>query len=78
MKLGVTFPQNIIGGDQKLVRDFAQMVEGLGYSHNVAFDHVLGLPISLSTPSLIGVTSVALRGVICSPTCLSSNSTLMP
>ena len=43
MKLGVTFPQNIIGGDPVLVRDFAQTVEGLGYSHIVAYDHVLGV-----------------------------------
>ncbi len=43
MKLGVTFPQNVIGGDRVLVRDFAQTVEGLGYAHIVAYDHVLGI-----------------------------------
>lgn len=43
MKLGVTFPQNIIGGDPVIVRDFAQTAEGLGYSHLVAYDHVLGI-----------------------------------
>ena len=43
MKLGVTFPQNIIGGDATLVRDFAQTAEGLGYAHIVAYDHVLGI-----------------------------------
>ncbi|RMF00668.1 MAG: LLM class F420-dependent oxidoreductase [Chloroflexi bacterium] len=43
MKLGVTFPQNIIGGDPAIVRDFAQTAEGLGYSHLVAYDHVLGI-----------------------------------
>lgn len=43
MKLGVTFPQNIIGGDAALVRDFAQTVEELGYAHIVAYDHVLGV-----------------------------------
>ncbi len=43
MKLGVTFPQNVIGGDPKLVRDFAQTVEGLGYTHLVAYDHVVGI-----------------------------------
>ena len=43
MKLGVVFPQNIIGGDPALVRDFAQTVEGLGYAHIVTYDHVLGV-----------------------------------
>ena len=43
MKLGVTFPQNIIGGDPAVVRDFAQTAEGLGYAHLVAYDHVLGV-----------------------------------
>lgn len=43
MKLGVTFPQNIIGGEVSTVRDFAQTAEGLGYSHIVAYDHVLGV-----------------------------------
>ena len=43
MKLGVTFPQNVIGGDPGLVREFAQTAEGLGYSHIVAYDHVVGV-----------------------------------
>ncbi len=43
MKLGVIFPQNVIGGDPTIVRDFAQTVEGLGYAHIVAYDHVLGI-----------------------------------
>jgi probable F420-dependent oxidoreductase len=46
MKLGVTFPQNVIGGDAGLVRDFAQTVEGLGYSHIVAYDHVVGVDVA--------------------------------
>jgi len=43
MKLGVTFPQNIIGGSISTVRDFAQTAENLGYAHIVAYDHVLGV-----------------------------------
>jgi len=43
MKLGVTFPQNIIGGTPTIVRDFAQTAEELGYAHIVAYDHVLGV-----------------------------------
>jgi probable F420-dependent oxidoreductase len=42
MQIGVTFPQNEIGADPAVIRDYAQTVEGLGYRHLVAFDHVLG------------------------------------
>ncbi len=43
MKLGVIYPQNVIGGDPTIVRDFAQTVEELGYSHIIVYDHVLGI-----------------------------------
>ncbi len=43
MRLGVTYPQNVIGGDPIIVRDFAQQAEALGYAHLVAYDHVLGI-----------------------------------
>ncbi len=42
MQIGVTFPQNEIGADPAIVRAYAQAIEGLGYSHVVVFDHVLG------------------------------------
>ena len=42
MQIGVTFPQNEIGADPAAIRDYAQAAEGLGYSHLLAFDHVLG------------------------------------
>jgi probable F420-dependent oxidoreductase len=42
MQTGVVFPQKEIGADPASIRDFAQHVEGLGYSHILAFDHVLG------------------------------------
>jgi probable F420-dependent oxidoreductase len=42
MQVGVTFPQTEIGADPVAIRDYAQAAEGLGYSHLVAFDHVLG------------------------------------
>jgi probable F420-dependent oxidoreductase len=42
MQIGVTFPQNEIGSDPVAVRDYAQAADELGYSHLVAFDHVLG------------------------------------
>jgi probable F420-dependent oxidoreductase len=42
MKIGVVFPQAEIGSDPAVIKDFAQAVEGLGYSHLLVFDHVLG------------------------------------
>jgi len=42
MQLGVVFPQNEIGVDPVGIRDYAHAVEGLGYSHLVVYDHVLG------------------------------------
>lgn len=42
MKLGVVFPQTEIGADPIAVRDYVQAAEDLGYSHLIAYDHVLG------------------------------------
>ncbi len=42
MRTGVIFPQTEIGSDPSVIRDFAQTAEGLGYSHILAYDHVLG------------------------------------
>ena len=42
MRVGVIFPQTEIGSDPSVIRDFAQTAEGLGYSHILAYDHVLG------------------------------------
>ena len=42
MQIGVTFPQTEIGADPVAIRDYAQAAEAMGYSHLVAFDHVLG------------------------------------
>jgi probable F420-dependent oxidoreductase len=42
MKIGVVFPQVEIGNDPAAIRDYAQAVEGMGYTHILAFDHVLG------------------------------------
>ena len=40
--IGVVFPQTEIGNDPAIIRDYAQTAEGLGYSHLLAYDHVLG------------------------------------
>jgi probable F420-dependent oxidoreductase len=42
MKIGVVFPQVEIGNDPAAIRDYAQAVEEMGYTHILAFDHVLG------------------------------------
>ena len=46
MKTGVIFPQTEIGADPAAVRDYVQAAEGLGYSHLIAYDHVLGADTS--------------------------------
>jgi probable F420-dependent oxidoreductase len=42
MRIGVVFPQTEIGADAGAVRAYAEHVEGLGYAHLLAFDHVVG------------------------------------
>jgi probable F420-dependent oxidoreductase len=42
MNVGAVFPQVEIGNDPAAIRDYAQAVEGMGYTHVLAFDHVLG------------------------------------
>lgn len=42
MKLGVVFPQTEIGEDAGGVRAYAQAAEELGFSHVLAYDHVIG------------------------------------
>src|SRR5437763_12453813 len=42
MQIAITFPKTAFGADPIVIRDHAQAVEGLGYSHLVTFDHVLG------------------------------------
>ena len=46
MKTGVVFPQTEIGADPAAVRDYVQAAEGLGYSHLLVYDHVLGADTS--------------------------------
>jgi probable F420-dependent oxidoreductase len=42
MQIGVIFPQTEFGHDSLAVRDYAQTAEALGYTHILAYDHVLG------------------------------------
>lgn len=42
MRIGAVFPQTEIGNDPAVIREWTQTVEGLGYRHIHAYDHVLG------------------------------------
>ncbi len=42
MRIGVVFPQTEFGNDPSAIRDYAQTAEGLGFTHVLAYDHVLG------------------------------------
>jgi probable F420-dependent oxidoreductase len=46
VKVGVVFPQTEIGPDPGGVREFAQAAQELGYTHLLAYDHVLGADVS--------------------------------
>ncbi len=42
MRIGVVFPQTELGGDPAVVRVYGQRVEELGFTHILAYDHVVG------------------------------------
>ena len=42
MQIGVVFPQTEFGDDHAAIKAYAQTAEGLGYSHIIAYDHVVG------------------------------------
>src|SRR3954452_21622702 len=42
MRIGAVFPQTEIGGDVGAVRAYAERVEQLGFTHVLAYDHVVG------------------------------------
>ena len=46
MQIGAVYPQAEIGNDPAFIRDFAQAVEGAGFTYITAFDHVLGADAS--------------------------------
>jgi probable F420-dependent oxidoreductase len=53
VKIGVTFPQNEFSGDAGAIKEFAQTIEGLGFSSFLAYDHVLSADAS-SRPGFSG------------------------
>jgi probable F420-dependent oxidoreductase len=42
MRIGVVFPQTEIGADPYYLKDYAQAADELGFSHLLAYDHVIG------------------------------------
>ncbi|ORV18468.1 LLM class F420-dependent oxidoreductase [Mycobacterium celatum] len=49
MRVGVVFPQTEIGADAGAVRAYAEHVEGLGFTHLLAYDHVVGADPAIHT-----------------------------
>jgi probable F420-dependent oxidoreductase len=54
VKLGAIFPTCEIGTDPVAIRDWAQTAEGLGLTHVVTYDHVLGALHAGREPKLWG------------------------
>lgn len=50
MKIGVAIPEQTIGFDPIVLRDFAQAAEGLGFDFLTCVDHVLGTEHANRTP----------------------------
>jgi probable F420-dependent oxidoreductase len=46
MRIGAIFPQTEIGSDPGGVRDYARAVEAMGFTHILAFDHVIGADLT--------------------------------
>ena len=52
MQIGVVFPQTEIGADRGAVRAYTERVEEQGFSHLLAYDHVLGADPEVHKPWL--------------------------
>jgi probable F420-dependent oxidoreductase len=50
MQIGAVFPQTAIGADVGALRAYAQAVDGLGYAHLLAYDHVVGADPEVHAP----------------------------
>jgi probable F420-dependent oxidoreductase len=50
VNIGVVFPQTEIGPDRGAVRAYAERVEELGFTHVLAYDHVLGADPAVHQP----------------------------
>ena len=54
VQVGVVYPQIELGGDPDAVRRIGRATEDLGFSHLLAYDHVLGAVHADRTPPLTG------------------------
>jgi hypothetical protein len=54
MQIGAVYPQNALGGDPTAVGRSGSALEGLGFDHLLAYDHVLGAVHADRTPQLTG------------------------
>jgi probable F420-dependent oxidoreductase len=50
VNIGVVFPQTEIGADRAVIRAYAQGIEELGFTHLLAYDHVLGADPEVHKP----------------------------
>ena len=50
MHIGVVFPQTDIGADRGAIRAYVERVEELGFTHLLAYDHVLGADPDVHRP----------------------------
>jgi probable F420-dependent oxidoreductase len=54
MKLGVSYPVTEVAGDPDAIRRFVSATEALGYTHLMAYDHVVKVPHDGREPRLAG------------------------
>jgi probable F420-dependent oxidoreductase len=54
VRIGAIFPTTEIGSDPAAIRDWVQAAEGLGLSHVITYDHVLGAVHAGREPKLWG------------------------
>jgi probable F420-dependent oxidoreductase len=54
VQIGAVYPQNELRGDPTAVRRMGTAVEDMGFSHLLAYDHVLGAVHADRTPQLTG------------------------
>lgn len=50
MRIGTVFPQTDLGGDRGAVRAYGEALADLGFSHVLAYDHVLGADPTVHAP----------------------------
>ena len=75
MKVGLVYPQTEYPSDPGAIRDYTQTAEGLGYSHVLAYDHVLGaskdypqaasMPYTVDHPFMEPLTLFAFMAGLC-------------